>query len=193
MNERIIDSLNISLNNARVMRDGRGPEIDTLIAADTGSDSLMDAHTSSKQGKTTPHLDYWSLKAIEWLPSENRISLAIAVGIDSPEDVEERLIEIGAQCYDPAETENSTTTKLILENYNEWEMTGENPNKFGLTPLCLQAALNNPSDASNRILPLPIERVLNCSNPWYTQKFIDPAMRCFFYMNLGPLLKCIES
>ena len=165
-----------------------GPRTDTVIAVDTGGDGLFSADAADDLGRSTPELDYQSLKAVGQLPFQNRMSLVLGVGIDSPPDAGSRLLRANARCYDP----DARTRAAMLDTFRRWDTTGQNPLRFGSAPFCFQRALEDPDALGYRYIPLPTERVLDRTNPWHTFKHIQPIMRCLFFMDIERHLAVIE-
>jgi hypothetical protein len=154
---------------------------DTIITLDTGGDALMDEGTEDTVGTTTPDQDIMALKACKNLNFANVLSCVVAPGIDSPPDVAKRLQRARARCYSPS----AQCRADILRDYEEHDFTGGNPNNFGSTAFCFQAALSNPDTHGHFPIPLPTTTVTSRDNPWHTIKWIEPAMGCIFYMELG--------
>lgn len=162
---------------------------DTIITLDTGGDALMDESTEDTVGRTTPDQDIVALKACENLNFAHVLSCVVAPGIDSPPDVAERLQRAEALCYRPSP---QSRTK-ILQDYDAHDFTGGNPNNFGSTAFCFQAALSNSGTHGHTPIPLPTTTVTSRDNPWHTIKWIEPAMGCIFYMELRKHLQIIRG
>jgi hypothetical protein len=151
-------------------------DVDTVIAVDTGGDALYSTvgHNSSI---TTPDQDLRSLEAINKLPKVKKISCEIAVGVDSPSDAEEILLNNKAKYYEPSPKEIDS----ILEKYKSWQMDGSSETSFGKTPLAWQKALQDQFGFQE--LDLPTRVVLDNKNPWKPYVHIQPSTKGMFFMD----------
>jgi hypothetical protein len=158
--------------------------LDTLIAVDTGGDALSSA-AGQDQSKATPDQDIRSLRAIGELRGLNTFSAIVACGVDAPEDALQVLSRARADYYDPSPEEK----ELILLQYQQWEMDGSNPTRFGKTPFAWQMALK--AQFGYQVLPLPTLVVLDTVNPWNPFVLVSPSMQGMYFMHLSDHLRSI--
>ncbi|MDB5037710.1 MAG: hypothetical protein JWQ35_1238 [Bacteriovoracaceae bacterium] len=161
--------------------------IDTLVAVDTGGDSLYPiTHESTNEGRATPDQDLFVLKELA-LGKTPVISAVIAPGIDSPENASQILKAANARFYKPDKSEQSE----IEGKYNSWDFTGENPARFGKTAFAWQKALSG----YRGVIPinLPVQIVLDPKNPWDPFVNLQDATAGIMFMNLHDHLKAIGA
>lgn len=166
-------------------------DVNAVYAADTGGDALFPLHAGEDLdiSHTTPDQDAAVLQAlyrVQQSPDNSMFfgSTIIAAGIDTPDDARERLQMAHATYINVMDSD----AESVLEKYTEWDMTGDNPSRFGVTPFVWQMALR--SEFGARSLPLPIQNIVNRKNPWSPFRVVLPGMNGIFVM---PLEKHIQS
>jgi hypothetical protein len=162
--------------------------VDTVVGVDTGGDALTSLG-GQDIANATPDQDIRVLKAIEALPIENRLSCEMAIGVDSPDDGEAKMIEAGAKYFGPSDSDATT----ILDDYSRWGMDGSRSEEgfYGKTPFAFQLALKGKFGV--QCLDLPKSSVTSASNPWRAFTNIQPATRGMFFMEAGKHLQQIEK
>jgi hypothetical protein len=162
-------------------------QVDTLIAVDTGGDSLYSIHASADQSKATPDQDLRVLMALKHVKIQNRISAVVAVGVDSPANAPDILLQAKASYFRP----NQRDSMSILNTYQKWKMDGSDENRFGKTSLAWQSALSQ--NYGVRVLPLPARVVADFRNPWNPFVNISPSMAGIFFMKVEDHLGAIAG
>jgi hypothetical protein len=160
--------------------------VDCIIAVDTGGDALYPTVTSTDVSKATPDQDLRVLRALQQIGIPG-LTCEIACGVDSPKDVEQRLLEAQARFFQLSEEQRVQ----VLARYIQWEMDGSNEQRYGKTPLAWQAALQGKRGVT--ALNIPPRFVTDRKNPWNPFVVIMEAMEGMFFMNLKNHLKALEG
>jgi hypothetical protein len=160
-------------------------EVDTVVLVDTGGDALYQEVGLSDGARTTPDQDIRTLRAARKLAGVDKISVEIAVGVDSPDNSSAILQAAGAQYFAlfPEDRES------VMQQYEVWRMDGSDETRFGKTPLAWQAALAEKRGFS--VLPLPSRVICDSKNPWLPFVRITPSMAGAFIMRLEDHLRAI--
>jgi hypothetical protein len=158
--------------------------IDTVIGVDTGGDALYST-TVVEQAKATPDQDIQVLEAINSLEGVDTLSAEIAVGVDTPENGEEVLLQANAGYFEL----NDTQIDSVMNQYKDWNMDGSSDEYFGKTALSWQKALQN--QVGLQVLDLPSRVVTDEKNPWKTFVNIQSSTKGIFIMETKNHLKAI--
>ncbi|HEV3157280.1 MAG TPA: hypothetical protein VGZ00_08035 [Candidatus Baltobacteraceae bacterium] len=187
----VIDTPDIPLEDKlnRLLRHLGG--VDTVLALDTGGDSLY--RMNAEQGQATPDQDAKVLKALVRVQVDYRKTCIVACGVDSPPDAEAVLLEAGAKYYAPQTHEIQT----IFSIYHEERMDGSAANEglYGKTSFAWQMALKMALKKADGVecLPLPERVVLDAKNPWDPYVHVRPEMQGFFVGDLRAHLQAIGA
>jgi hypothetical protein len=157
-------------------------DVDTIIAVDTGGDSLYKAENDESSAfKTTPEQDLRVLETLNNLKLQNikLLSSVIAVGIDSPDYASEILESSHAAYHSPTEAE----AEFIQKTYQDWDFQGGNKDRYGKTPFAWQASLRGNS--GQVLIPLPTHLVFSETNPWNPFVNVTVTTKEIFLMELG--------
>jgi hypothetical protein len=164
--------------------------IDTIIAVDTGGDSLYRTKNAETQSaRTTPDQDLRVLEAVKNLnlPQVTKISTVIAAGVDSPSYANQILHSASAGYYKLSPSEKA----LVLATYQRWRLDGTDQNRYGKTPLAWQSALNGLR--GQIVVPLPERVVLSETNPWIPFLNISESTEGIMIMSLDAHWKTISQ
>jgi len=166
--------------------------VDAVYAVDTGGDCLFSVGEQCEH--ETPDQDLKVLMGLSALDIPVT-TVVVACGVDAPHNAHEVLQRAGARYYSPTEGD----VDEVLSRYEEWNFTGKDPTRFGLTPFAWQAALRHA--VGYTCLPLPERVVIHPSNPWNPfvccngakSEAFEGAMRGVFFMELSAHLGAIGA
>lgn len=150
--------------------------VDTVIGLDTGGDVLYGVGIEQEVAQATPDQDVRILEAIKRLHGVGKFACVVAPGIDTPDNAETVLHEVGATYWEP----DAEQVEQILDTYTDWGLDGSHPEYFGKTPLAWQAALRADDPHGVAELDLPQSAVTSKSNPWVPYVNLQPGMRGAF-------------
>ena len=163
--------------------------VDTVIGVDTGGDVLypMGGSSDIDKSKSTPDQDLRVLSSLSRLNDVNLLSGIIATGVDTPDNAQFILQRARANYYQLSDQE----IDAVLSRYEAWDMTGENNNRFGKTPLTWQLALTGQRGL--QVINLPTRVVVDGSNPWNPFVRVDDSMAGIFFMNINNHVDAIRN
>lgn len=159
--------------------------VDHVIAVDTGGDALYRAG-STDGTVATPEQDLASLRALSALQSVALTSCIIAPGVDAPPYADDILCQAKARTL----TFSAEEQRTILAIYQDYELDGSNPERYGKTPLAWQAALRG--ERGRVRLPLPDLVVQAPHNPWDPYVTITDVMQGGYVMDLNAHLAAVS-
>ncbi len=174
----VIDHLDGTLqDDIKAVLDAVGG-VQTVIGLDTGGDALMSVG-GEDVAHATPDQDVRVLRAIDSLSVQNKLSCEMAVGVDSPDDAEQKMLDAEASYFAPSPDE----AKDILNYYKNWGLDGSKSDEglYGKTPFAFQMALKGMTGI--QCLDLPKANVTSPTNPWRTFVHIQPATGGIFFMD----------
>ena len=167
-------------------------EFTDVVLVDTGGDSLYPNSNSGDHAvaRATPDQDLLVLDGFARLAKKigdpvRFTSAVVAVGVDSPDDVESVLGRAEARYWNPSDQE----VESILARYEHWNLTGRSDQLYGKTPYAWQSALRG--EVGTQVVPLPSAAVLSRSNPW--NPYVRVPVRGVFVMELEKHLAAITA
>lgn len=164
----------------------QGRNLDTVIVVDTGGDVFG----GDFPGFSTPDQDVRVQCAVAQLRDSypNLVTAILAPGVDAPADAPEKAKLAGGKVYKLTPEESALLLDILCQEY---QMNGSNPDRYGKTNLCLQAALRGQQGWT--CLDLPAHVVDTWENPWSCFAYIRECMRDIIFMPLLQLLPLIDS
>ncbi len=171
------------------IRKNTGDIIDTILGVDTGGDCLYPMKKDATNAETTPDQDRVGLETILEFEKYgfNVFNCIVAPGIDSPNGITTEILKkANAVAYLPTTQEG----KEILEMYCKWNMTGNDPKRFGKTALIWQSALKKKRGLIT--VNIPLQNVLSEDNPWIPTVTITDISEMIIFMRTKDCIKAIK-
>ncbi|EHY58036.1 hypothetical protein HRR83_005104 [Exophiala dermatitidis] len=164
------------------------PDLDTVVVVDTGGD-VFGGEKDGLAGFSTPDQDLRVQRAVAGLQHTypNLVTTVFAPGVDAPADTPDKAKRAGGKVYRLAPEEQTLILDILAKDYG---MDGSNPNRFGKTKLCLQAALKGQRGWT--CLDLPAHVVDTWDNPWSCFTYIRECMSDVLFVPLLDLLPLID-
>ncbi|EXJ95290.1 hypothetical protein A1O1_00410 [Capronia coronata CBS 617.96] len=160
-------------------------KLDTVIVVDTGGDVFGGDFV----GFSTPDQDVRVQRAVAQLRNTypNLVTAVLAPGVDAPADAPEKAKLAGGKIYKLTAEERDLLLDILS---GEYRMDGSDPDRFGKTNLCLQAALKG--ERGWTCLDLPTHVLDTWDNPWSCFAYVRECMCDLILMPLQDLLPLID-